>query len=209
MFAFDLESGHLGLSKGVKMLKCSVYIATSVDGYIATQDGGVEWLENAGNPESGDREPVGDCGFAAYMASVDCMIMGRKCMEMIASFDLTPEQWPYGNIPIFVISNTVKSPPESLGNRVKMYSGDLAVLTEQLASDGYNHAYIDGGATITSFIDLGLLDEICVTQIPILLGGGLPLFGKIDRHIKLENAEVAAFSNDFIQWKYRISKPIH
>ena len=188
------------------MLKCSAYIAASVDGYIATHDGGVEWLENAGNPESGDREPVGDCGFAAYMASVDCMIMGRKCMEMIASFEMTPEQWPYGDIPVFVLSNTVKSPPESLENRVKMYSGDLAALTEQLASDGYNHAYIDGGATITSFIHLGLLDEICVTQIPILLGGGLPLFGSIERQIKLKSAETTVFSNDFIQWKYRVCR---
>ncbi|MEH6593769.1 MAG: dihydrofolate reductase family protein [Halioglobus sp.] len=187
-------------------MKCSVYIATSVDGYIATQDGSVEWLENAGNPESGDREPVGDAGFSAYIASVDCMIMGRKCMEKIASFELTPEQWPYGDMPIFVLSNTVKSPPESLGNRVRMYSGDLSALTDQLASDGYNHAYIDGGATITSFIKHGLLDEICVTQIPVLLGGGLPLFGDIERQIKLENAEATVFSNDFIQWKYRICR---
>jgi riboflavin biosynthesis pyrimidine reductase len=87
-----------------------------------------------------------------------------------------------------------------------MFSGDLAALTEQLAADGYNHAYIDGGATITSFINLGLLDEICVTQIPILLGGGLPLFGSIERQIKLENAEATVFSNDFIQWKYRIRR---
>ena len=98
-FGYDTENvcfrpfkaDAVGLSKGAKMLKCSAYIATSVDGYIATHDGGVKWLENAGNPESGDREPPGDAGFAAYMASVDCMIMGRKCMEMIASFDLTPE----------------------------------------------------------------------------------------------------------------------
>ena len=87
-----------------------------------------------------------------------------------------------------------------------MYSGDLAALTEQLASDGYNHAYIDGGATITSFIHLGLLDEICVTQIPILLGGGLPLFGSIERQIKLKSAETTVFSNDFIQWKYRVCR---
>lgn len=188
------------------MLKCSSYIATSVDGYIATQDGGVDWLENAGNPESGNRKPVGDAGFTAYIASVDCMIMGRKCMEKIASFNLTPEQWPYGDIPIFVLSNTVKSPPESLGNRVKIYSGDLLALTEQLTSNGYRHAYIDGGVTITSFIALGLLDEICVTQIPILLGDGFPLFGNIDRQIKLEHAEVTVFSNDFIQWKYRVCR---
>ena len=72
-------------------------------------------------------------------------------------------------------------------------------------SNGYKHAYVDGGATITSFIQFGLLDEICVTQVPILLGDGLPLFGKIGSHIKLGNAEATVFSNDFIQWKYSIS----
>lgn len=196
----------MALSKGAEMLKCSAYIASSVDGYIATHDGGVEWLENAGNPESGDREPVGDAGFAAFMDSVDCMIMGRKTMEKIASFKLTPAQWPYGDIPVFVLSDTVKSPPESLENRVKMYSGDLAALTEKLASEGHNHAYIDGGTTITSFINLGLLDEICVTQIPVLLGRGLPLFGDLERQIQLGNAEARVLSNDFIQWKYRVSR---
>lgn len=143
-------------------------------------------------PASIFRVPAGDAGFAAYMASVDCMIMRRKCMETIASFHLTPEQWPYGDIPVFVLSGTVKSPPTSLVNRLKMYSGGLADLTEQLAANGYTH------------INVGLLDEICVTQIPILLGGGLPLFGSLERTIKLENAEASAFSNDFIQWKYRI-----
>ena len=194
------------MSNGVQILKCSAFIATSVDGYIATHDGGVEWLESAGNPEAGGREAIGDGGFAAYMASVDCMVIGRKCMEKIASFNLTAEQWPYGDLPIYVLSKTVKHAPESLGTGVKMYSGDISALLKRLTSDGYEHAYIDGGATITSFIQLGLLDEICVTQVPVLLGDGLPLFGKIGRNIRLENAESTAFSNDFIQCKYRINK---
>nr|AEA07651.1 putative dihydrofolate reductase [uncultured bacterium] len=200
-----LKSDAGQLSEGTRMLKCSAYIAASVDGYIATHEGGVEWLESAGNPEMGDREPVGDGGFSAYMASVDCMVIGRKCMEKIASFNLSPEQWPYGDIPIYVLSKTVRYAPESLRNRVSMFSGDIPALLGRLTSDGYKHAYVDGGATITSFIQFGLLDEICVTQVPILLGDGLPLFGKIGRQIKLENAEATVFSNDFIQWKYCIS----
>jgi dihydrofolate reductase len=186
------------------MLKCSAFIATSVDGYIASRDGAVDWLESAGYPEADDREDIGDGGFAAYMASVDCMIMGRKCMETLAEFNLTPEQWPYGNIPIYALSNTIRQPPESLGNRVKMYSGNITQLLETLTSEGLQHAYIDGGATITSFLQLGYLNEICVTQVPILLGDGMPLFGKLDRNVKLEKAEATVFSNDFIQWKYRI-----
>lgn len=93
-------------------MKCSVYIATSVDGYIATLDGGVDWLHTSGNLEA-------DMGFQSYMVSVDCMIMGRKCMEMISSMNVTPEQWPYGDVRIVVLSNTVKEPPENLRGKLK------------------------------------------------------------------------------------------
>ena len=88
-------------------MKCSVYIATSADGYIATLDGGVDWLHTAGNldAEMGDE----DMGFSAFMSSVDCMVMGRKCMEMISNMNLTPEQWFYGDMPIIVLSNTIKN----------------------------------------------------------------------------------------------------
>ena len=74
-------------------MKCSVYIATSADGYIATPDGGVDWLHSAGNSEA-DMGGHADMGFVAFMASVDCMVMGRKCMEMISNMNLPPEQWP-------------------------------------------------------------------------------------------------------------------
>ena len=93
-------------------MKCSVSIATSADGYIATRDGSVEWLEKAGNPDA-DMGEQSDMGFKNYMASVDCMIMGRKRMEKISSFNLTPEQWPYGSTRIFVLSNTVKEAPDN------------------------------------------------------------------------------------------------
>jgi len=91
-------------------MKCSVYIATSADGYIATPDGGVDWLHTAGNLEAYMGSE--DMGFKAFIDSIDFMIMGRKCMEMISSMNLTPEQWPYGEIRIIVLSNTVNEPPE-------------------------------------------------------------------------------------------------
>jgi len=86
-----------------------------------------------------------------------------------------------------------------------MYSGDIDELIEDLGSRGLKHAYIDGGATITSFIELGLIDEMTITQVPVLLGDGIPLFGKINRQIKLENPVVVAFPNDMVQVKYRVS----
>jgi len=184
-------------------MKCSVYIATSADGYIATPDGGVDWLHSAGN----QRADMGneDMGFQAYIDSVDCMIMGRKCMEIIASMNLTPEQWPYGNMPIMVLSNTIKTPPENLIGKVEMYCGDINQLIGTLENDGYKSAYIDGGSTITSFINLQLINEMTITQAPILLGEGLPLFGKINQTVKLQDAQSRVFANDFTQVKYSVN----
>ena len=184
-------------------MKCSVYIATSADGYIATPDGGVDWLHTAGNLEV----DMGfeDMGFKAFMDSVDCMIMGRKCMEMISSMNLTPEQWVYGDIRIVVLSNTVKEPPENLRGKIEMYSGDINDLILKLESGGFKHAYIDGGSVITSFINLKLIDEMIITKVPVLLGEGIPLFGKIKQRVKLENAKATAYKNEFIQIKYSVN----
>ncbi len=157
-------------------MKCSVYIATSVDGFIAKPDGNVDWLHTAGNLEAD--MGTEDMGFKAYMDSVDCMIMGRKCIEMISNMNLTPEQWFYGDMRIVVLSNTVRKAPDNLKGKVEMYSGNLNNLIATLDKEGYKHAYIDGGTTIQSFINLQLINEITVTRIPVLLGEGIPLFGK-------------------------------
>ena len=184
-------------------MKCSAYIATSADGYIATPDGGVDWLHTAGNLEADMGSE--DMGFQSYMDSVDCMIMGRKCMEMISSIDLTPEQWIYGDMRIVVLSNTVKEPPENLRGKIEMYSGDIQELILKLEKSGYKHAYIDGGSTITSFINLKLINEMTITKVPVLLGEGIPLFGKINKSVKLKNAKASAFPNDFIQVNYSVN----
>ncbi|MCE7519035.1 dihydrofolate reductase family protein [Vreelandella titanicae] len=185
-------------------MKCSVYIATSADGYIATIDGAVDWLHSAGNPEA-DMVENPDMGFGAFMASVDCMIMGRKCMETISGMNLSPEQWPYGDIHIVVLSNTLTTPPENLKDKVEMFSGDIVDLLKELENKGFNQAYIDGGTTITSFLNHSLIDEMTITRAPVLLGGGIPLFGQLDNQIKLVNSEAVAFPNDFIQVKYKVN----
>jgi dihydrofolate reductase len=184
-------------------MKCSVFIATSADGYIATVDDSVEWLETAGksNVDLGDQA---DMGFNDYIASVDCMVMGRNCMEKLASFNLTDEQWPYKNIRIFSLSKTVTEPPDNLADKIEMYSGDILQLITELQNSNFKHAYIDGGATITSFLNEQLINEITITQAPLLLGSGKPLFGDILKEVKLTNARATAFPNDFIQVRYDV-----
>ncbi len=185
-------------------MRCSVYIATSVDGFISKEDGGVDWLHTAGNGKI-IKGKHADMGLNDYLASVDCMIMGRKCMDMIASMNLTPEQWFYGNLKIIVLSNTIKEAPENLKGKVEMYSGDILNLISNLESEGYKHAYIDGGTTIQTFINLKLINEMTITKAPILLGEGKPLFGKTFKDIKLEEGAAIVFPNDFIQVKYKVN----
>ncbi|GLO62447.1 dihydrofolate reductase [Vibrio sp. MACH09] len=185
-------------------MKCSVFIATSVDGFIAKTDGSVDWLHTAGNPEA-EMGNQADMGWAEYMASVDCLIMGRKCMEVISAMNLTPEQWPYGDMRIVVLSNTLTEAPDNMKERVELYSGDLNDLVTMLEGDGHKHAYIDGGKTVQAFINLKLINEIIITRAPILLGEGIPLFGKVAHDIKLENVTATAFANNFVQVKYTVT----
>jgi len=184
-------------------MKCSVYIATSADGYIATTDGGVDWLHSAGDPNA-DMSKNPDMGFNRFIASVDCMIMGRKCMQAISSFNLTDEQWPYPETKIYVLSHSIIKPPPNLTGKVEMYSGDITELMQQLEASGHKHAYIDGGATITAFINLQLINEMIITKAPVILGKGIPLFGEINTRVNLINSEAVAFPNDFIQIKYEV-----
>ncbi|WP_330110548.1 dihydrofolate reductase family protein [Methylophaga thalassica] len=184
-------------------MKCSVFIATSADGYIASSDDGVDWLESSGKTDV-DLGEQSDMGFNSYIASVDCMIMGRGCMEKLASFNLTPDQWPYGDIRIIALSSSIKTVPDNLKGRLELYSGDISRLILTLEEEGFRHAYIDGGVTITHFLNEKLINEMTITQVPILLGSGKPLFGFIDHQIKLKNAQIKAFANDFVQVKYEV-----
>lgn len=185
-------------------MKCSVYIATSLDGYIAKADGSLDWLMSAGNPEA-DLGEDADMGFKVYMASVDCLIMGRKCMQAIDAMALTPEQWLYGDTRIIVLSKTLKEVPAGLVSKVELFSEDIPSLMKMLDAEGYKHAYVDGGVTIQNFIALGLINEMTITRAPVLIGEGIPLFGKIQKDIKLEKSSVKVFANDFAQEFYQVN----
>lgn len=190
-------------------MKCSIFIAPSVDGYIATEDGGVHWLETAGRSvaeidEKSELMQHFNNSMSNYMQNVDCMIIGRKLMEVLSSFNLPPEQWPYGNAKIIALSNTIKEAPENLKEHVKIYSGSIPSLIAKLENEGYKHAYVDGGTTITAFLNLELINEITLTLAPVLLGEGIALFGKLSRQIKLEDTEATAFPNNFIELNYSV-----
>jgi dihydrofolate reductase len=181
------------------MGKRSVFIATSLDGYIAREDGSIDWLiaANASVP------PGEDCGYAAFMSGVDALVMGRNTFELVRTFDA----WPYGEKPVVVLSGSLTALPEDVPPSVMLASGKPEEVVERLASRGLFNLYIDGGITIQRFLAAGLIDELTITTIPILLGKGRPLFGPLEQDIRLELASSRAYDFGFVQNRYRVRKP--
>lgn len=157
-----------------------VYIATSLDGFIARRDGSVDWLMEMPNPDNSDY------GFSDFLNHIDAIVMGRITFETVMGFG----QWPYTK-PVFVLSNTIKEIPEAYAGKAEIVSGDLLSIVNSLNQKNFTNLYIDGGSTIQSFLDLDLIDKMIITQVPILLGAGISLFKDSDREVRftLENSE--------------------
>ena len=169
----------------------TVYIATSLDGYIARKDGGIDWLTEIPNPEQSDY------GFSAFMERMDGIVMGRKTFELVRTFD----PWPYGK-PVFVLSRTLQEVPQKLQGKAELVNGPLEEVLDTLRSRGMKHLYIDGGITIQSFLQLDLIDELIITRIPIILGSGIPLFAEMDREIRFELVRTETLSKDLVKSTY-------
>lgn len=140
----------------------SVFIATSLDGFIAREDGGLDWLDLANQ-----KVPEGeDCGFFAFMDSVDALVMGRNTFEKVLSFG----QWVYGEKKVVVLSRNPLEMPENLREWVVHSAETPELLFERLSGEGHKRIYVDGGITIQRFLRAGLINDICITVIPVILG---------------------------------------
>ena len=170
-----------------------VFIATSLDGYIADLNGSVDFLYDYPDIEGEDM------GYQAFIDSVDALVMGRKTFETVLSFDV---EWPY-DLPVFVWSRQLKKVPTSLESKVHVVSGDPVEVVNQLKTLGFNTLYIDGGLTIRSFLEEDLVDEMTLTTIPVLLGSGIPLFISSEKKIPFICIASRCFSNGVTQSIYR------
>lgn len=169
-----------------------VYIATSIDGYIAKKDGGLDWLNEVPNPDKSD------FGFSNFMDSIDAIIMGRNTFEIVLSFG----EWPY-NKPVFVLSNTLKTVPDNLKNKAEILTGTPEFIIREMNSRNYFNLYIDGGKTIQEFLKQDLIDELIITRIPIILGEGIPLFGISANEQKYEHIRTEIFNNSLVKSYYK------
>lgn len=175
-------------------MKCSVYIATSIDGYIANADGDIEWLHNPKYAQT----KLNGLDYDEFMSTVDAIVMGRNSYEKVRTF--TP--WPYENIPVIVLTSRTMHVAEELQGKVRTENLAPAQLVTTLEREGYRHLYIDGGKTIQGFLQDGLIDEMTITYIPILLGSGISLFGLLSSEIPLRLIAATNSDNGFVQIRY-------
>lgn len=177
-------------------MRCAVFIATSLDGFIARADGGIDWLHDTyGDPGP---EPV-DMGYDGFMSTIDTLVMGRNTFETVLGFD----GWPYGDTPVAVLSSSLTQLPEGVPATVSLSSETPKEIAARLAAEGKQHLYIDGGVTIQRFLDAGLIDEMTITTLPILLGTGIPLFAGTQSDIRFEHVSTRAFRSGLVQSVYR------
>src|SRR5437868_1690060 len=134
----------------------SVFVGTSVDGFIARPNGGLDFLPPGGG------EPH---GYDEFMATVDAVVIGRNTFETVLAFDT----WPYGQKAVFVLSTRPLAPAPH-GAVVERMWGTPTAIASQLVARGMGHVYVDGGITIQTFLQAGLIDRLVITRVPVLIG---------------------------------------
>jgi dihydrofolate reductase len=172
-------------------VKATVFIGTSLDGFIARVNGAFDFLPPGGG------EPH---GYDEFMATVDALVIGRKSFESILAF----ETWPYGAKPVFVLSGTPLGTPP-VGAVVERMSGPPGEIVSQLTDRGIRHIYVDGGITIQRFLQAGLIQRLIITRVPVLIGTGIPLFGAVPRDIILRHVGTRQYASGLVQSEYVVA----
>jgi dihydrofolate reductase len=172
-------------------MSVSVFIGTSVDGFIARPNGDLDWL-----PEGGG-EPH---GYKEFIASVDALVIGRKTFEKVLTF----EAWPYGDKRVVVLSRRPVDVSAAVGGVVEQMGGPPAEIVSQLAASSAHHLYVDGGITIQGFLRAGLVHRLIITRVPVLIGEGVPLFGTLPRDMRLRHVATRHYPSGLVQSEYQV-----
>ena len=169
----------------------SVFIGTSVDGFIARPNDDLDFLPAGGG------EPH---GYDEFMASVDALVIGRKTYEKVLTFGA----WPYGDKRVVVLSSRPVDLSAAGGGFVEQMAGPPAEIVSRLAASGAHHLYIDGGITIQRFLQAGLIERLIITRVPVLIGDGIPLFGTLPHDIQLRHIATRQYASGLVQSEYEV-----
>ncbi len=172
-------------------MKASVFVGTSVDGFIARANGALDFLPPGGG------EPH---GYTEFIASVDALVIGRNTFETVLQF----AEWPYGKKRVVVLSSRPLDFSGVRGGVVEQMSGGPQEIVERLEASGVGHAYIDGGITVQRFLRAGLIQRMVITRVPVLIGAGIPLFGALPGDIRLRHVRTQHYPSGLVQTEYEI-----
>jgi dihydrofolate reductase len=169
----------------------SVFIGTSLDGFIARRNGKYDFLPADGG------EPH---GYAEFMAGIDTLVIGRKTFETVMAL----AEWPYAGKRVVVLSSRVLDLAKVGKHRVEQMSGQPAGIVARLEASGAKSLYVDGGDTIQRFLRAGLIQRLIITRVPVLIGEGISLFGTVLRDVRLEHVETTAYRSGLVKSEYRV-----
>ena len=172
--------------------KNKVFIATSLDGFIACKNGEIDFLDSYPDPN-----PT-DMGYENFMSDIDAMVMGRNTFDTVCGFDI---EWPY-KVPVFVLSERMSAIPDKFQDKAELVKGDLSGILNQIHAKGFQNLYIDGGKTIQHFLQHDLIDEMTITIIPCLLGEGIPLFSSLQQRLDFTCADTRLFASGIVQNRF-------
>ena len=176
------------------MISGHVFIAASLDGFIARPDGGIDWL-------LGRDDPAEDHGYTDFIRDMDGIVMGRGSFEAVAAL----EPWPY-DLPVVVLSKSLSAAdlPARLTDRVRVVDAAPGAVMRMLEAEGRRRVYVDGGQVVQSFLRERLIADMVVTWIPVLLGEGRRLFGPTGGDVPLTHLGTTAFPSGLVQSRYRV-----
>jgi dihydrofolate reductase len=164
----------------------------SVDGFLARPDDTFDFLH------TGEQEPH---GFQEFLASVDVAVIGRRTFEVVRRLGHLEL---YGKKPMVVLSCRPLDFSSAEGGMVEQMSGEPAEIVGQLKGRGFQHAYVDGGITIQRFLAAGCIDRMVITRVPVLIGAGIPLFGRVPRDVTLRHVATRCYSGGLVQSEYEV-----
>ncbi len=168
-----------------------IFMGISLDGYVADKNNSVEWL-NAYPQEQGPKSH-----FSLFMESMDAIIMGRATFEMVHSFGV----WPYTK-PVVVLSKSLTSLPPEYEGKASLCADDIKDVLLNTFRKGYKELYIDGGAVVRSFLAMDFIDSMTLTQVPVLLGGGVSLFGELAEPLKFTHVHTEVLDGGLVMSGY-------
>lgn len=171
-----------------------VFIATSLDGYIARPDGNIDWLLARDDPNE-------DHGYDDFIADKDVIVMGRGTYESVLGMD----EWFYTR-PVLVLSRQLAGAavPERLAGKVRFAGWTPEQAMEALSREGVRRVYVDGGQVVQAFLRAGLIADMVVTTVPVLLGAGRRLFGELACDVPLQLTASRSFASGLVQSAYRV-----